>query len=478
MNHMKLALPKGRLMYETAALLQQACWGMHDYSEGTRSYRITCEKFPDLMTKIFHEKDIPIQVATGNYDLGVCGLDWVEELLVKYPNSALVKLKDLDYGEGAVFAVSAYNGNGTELTTLQARHDTVRLVSEYPNLAESFALKLRLRRFSVFPLWGAAEVYPPDSADLALISATPSATRFNHGLRAVDTVFRFSACIVANKDRWESLDLSDVLRSLEEALHTKIESQKSEIKSEDTSSNRVVRTEPAYSLPPPGIIRLALPDGHQQSSTIALLKKAGLKIDDYPSPTGNRRPVIQNFDEISVKVIRPQDMPQQVAAGNFDLAVTGIDWLKNHLYQFPTSPVTDILDLKLARVRIVAVVSNDLPVSDGYELKELWSNRPASIRVASEYTNIADNYARNNHMGRYRIIPTWGASEAFIPEDADLLIENTQTGQTIARHNLKIIDTLFESTGHLIGNKNSLADPNKQPVIQRIIDTLEKAVEN
>ena len=66
--------------------------------------------------------------------------------------------------------------------------------------------------------------------------------------------------------------------------------------------------------------------------------------------------------------------------------------------------------------------------------------------------NIGDRYARDNHFGRYRIIPTWGATEAFLPEDADLLIENTETGSTIARHNLKIIDTLFNSTGHLIGN--------------------------
>jgi ATP phosphoribosyltransferase len=171
-------------------------------------------------------------------------------------------------------------------------------------------------------------------------------------------------------------------------------------------------------------------------------------------------------------------MPQQVAAGNFDLAVTGIDWLKDHLYQFPTSQATALLDLKLARVRIVAVVSNNVPVTNGYELKEFWSYKSTAIRVASEYANIADNYARENRVERYRIIPTWGASEAFIPEDADLLVENTQTGQTIARHNLKIIDTLFESTGHLIGNKENITNPNKQPVIQRIIDTLQKAVEN
>jgi ATP phosphoribosyltransferase len=476
MNQTKLALPKGRLMSETAALLEHACWGMRDYKEETRSYRVACEKFPDLTTKIFHEKDIPIQVATGNYDLGICGQDWVEELMVKYPNSALVKLKDLGYGEGAVFAVGARNGNSTELDVLQSRHDTVRLVSEYPNLAESYALKLRLRRFSVFPLWGAAEVYPPDSADLALISAPRGATTFNHGLRTVDTVFPFGACLIANRDRWESHDLSEVLQSLEETLPVWQTARGKQAAPSPAHGNG--NTPALFPPVPEGVVRLALPDGHQQSPTVELLKKAGFKIDDYPSPTGNRRPTITGFKGISIKVIRPQDMPQQVAAGNFDLAVTGIDWLKDHLYQFPTSPATALLDLKLARVRIVAMVSNNVPVTNGYELKEFWSHKSTAIRVASEYINIADNYARENRIERYRIIPTWGASEVFIPEDADLLIENTQTGQTIARHNLKIIDRLFESTGHLIGNKESITDHNKQPVIQRIIDTLQKAVEN
>ncbi len=62
------------------------------------------------------------------------------------------------------------------------------------------------------------------------------------------------------------------------------------------------------------------------------------------------------------------------------------------------------------------------------------------MRVASEYVNIADKYAHDNHLVPYKVIPTWGASEAFLPEDADVLIENTETGSTISRHNLKIIE--------------------------------------
>jgi ATP phosphoribosyltransferase len=75
-------------------------------------------------------------------------------------------------------------------------------------------------------------------------------------------------------------------------------------------------------------------------------------------------------------------------------------------------------------------------------------------------------------------VPTWGASEAFLPEDADLLIENTETGRTLSRHNLKIIDTLFESTACLIGNTAAVADRNKSERIKSIIATLQMAVED
>jgi ATP phosphoribosyltransferase len=97
------------------------------------------------------------------------------------------------------------------------------------------------------------------------------------------------------------------------------------------------------------------------------------------------------------------------------------------------------------------------------------------IRVASEYVNIADKYARDKHLGRYKVIPTWGASEAFLPEDADLLIENTETGETLNRHNLKIIDTLLESSACLIGNRNTLAQPSKKARIGHIIEAMTEA---
>jgi len=75
-------------------------------------------------------------------------------------------------------------------------------------------------------------------------------------------------------------------------------------------------------------------------------------------------------------------------------------------------------------------------------------------------------------------VPTWGATEAFLPEDADILIENTETGRTISRHNLKILDILFESEACLIGGTGELASDIKQERVRSIIETLQAAAED
>jgi ATP phosphoribosyltransferase len=181
------------------------------------------------------------------------------------------------------------------------------------------------------------------------------------------------------------------------------------------------------------------------------------------------------MEGVAIKVIRPQDMPLQVANGNFDIAITGRDWLTEHRHQFPTSPACELVDLKYGWVRIVAVVANEVPVEDAASLRDYCRSRP--VRIATEYINIADNYARENRINDYRIIPTWGSTEAFLPEDADILIENTETGGTIARHNLKIVDTLFESTACLIGNRQSLHNTTKAVAIGRVSARLKKTVE-
>jgi ATP phosphoribosyltransferase len=464
----RVALPKGRLLKPTAEMLAKAGWGLEEYSEKTRLYRLSSQRFPNLKAKMFHEKDIPIQVAIGNYDLGICGLDWVLEQQVKYPSSAIVKLRNLGYGEGAIYV--AADASSIHQGTLETRGLCLRLASEYPNLAESLAQQLRLPRFSIFPLWGAAEGYPPEDAELVLLSRKDEVELTSRGLVSLGRMVNFKAYLIANRESLKSLDMTELLTSLNDTLGSFIPDGNETL---DIPALRVRTTSKAAE---DQLVRLALPDGHQQAHVRKILDAAGLVISDYPSTTGNRRPPCE-LAGFTIKVIRPQDMPQQVACGNYDVAITGRDWLTDHCYQFPSSPVQELLDLKYGWVRIVAAVANDVPATNSAELLGYWQKSGKPLRVASEYINVADYYARSNHFGDYRVIPTWGATEAFIPEDADLLIENTETGSTIARHSLKIIETFFESTACVVSRNLDSFNAIKRSRIEGFIKQLGKGVE-
>jgi len=469
---LKLALPKGWIQGYTAAFLDRAGFEYLDYKESSRSYRPKSRNFPDLFTKVLHEKDIAIQVASGNYDLAICGSDWTQELLVKYHSDAIVKVRDLGYGQRELYLCTSRFSGLHSVEDVKAMIGPVRIVSEYPNLAEAFALKLRLPNFRIFPVWGATDAYPPEHADLAIVSATLAQELGEKDLIPIARILSGNAWLIANRNSLEQKDMSSLLapfyRTNSRVKEEEEELTISEIDSEDGFES---------SVSPDDVVSLALADGHQQAHTIRFLKDAGLKVKGYRSPLPTRRPMT-HFDGISVKVVRPQDMPLQVANGNFDLAITGQDWLTDQLYQFPLSPVEELINLGFGRVRIVAVVHNAVPAQNTGDLKALISSGEIPIlRIASEYTNIADKYARDNHLSPYKVIPSWGATEAFLPEDADVLIENTETGSTLKKNNLKIIETLFESTGCLIGNSNSLADPAKKDRMGKLIELFEKGLD-
>lgn len=457
----KLALPKGRFLSSTANLLVEMNLGLDGYSDGARQYRLRSARFPNLSAKILQEKDIPIQVTVGNYDLGICGSDWIEEYLVKYPAGALVKITSLSYGEGGIYVVGGAGAEITDLDELSVRRNDYRIVSEYPNLAEAFALNFRLRRFRIFPVWGAAEAYPPENADLAVLWEKSRAHAAAQGLIPFKRLLPVTAFLIANRESLENKDLSQLLACFSSRLVvSKAEgSTEASVENEPDISKEPKVSRPSWSAKE---INLALPDGHQQAPTAQLLKRAGLAFQGYSEEEVSRRPST-DLDWLGIKVIRPQDMPLQVANENFDLAITGEDWLLEHLSRFPSSPVKKLFALGFGEVKIVAAVSEGMPASNIDELRSLiQSSKFAPLRVASEYINVTDKYLRDNHVNPYKLIPTWGASEAFLPEDADMLIDNTQTGKTLEQHKLKIIGVLFQSSACLIANKYSLASSDKE----------------
>jgi ATP phosphoribosyltransferase len=467
-DRIRIALPKGKLLAPTSCFLKEIGLGFDNYTNDTRVYRLSSSNITNLDAKMFHEKDVPVQVAVGNYDLGICGLDWIEELAAKYPDCALVKLANLGYNQSNLYVAGSKGIN----LRMFSRKSELRIVSEYPNLAESFALNSRLKRFKIFPVWGTAEAYPPENADILLVSANSESELECTNISALGKMLTTSTFLIANSNSLQEKDLSKIISYFSNGIESsnkpwmRCEAKRVQIQ----SGNAFISDEDS--------VWLALPDGHQKSPTVEFLHKAELNIKGYSRTEHVSRPITE-MDWLKIKVIRPQDMPQQVANGNFDLAITGRDWLLDHLYRFPSSPVVKVIDLGFGGVKIVAVISKELPVNNITELKQtMIDSNFTPLRVASEYINITDKYLCEHHISPYKVIPTWGATEVFLPEDADLLIENTQTGKTLETHNLKIIDTLFQSTACLIVNKKSIKRTLKKDRIASLIKIFRQALVN
>ena len=466
----RLALPKGKMLARTAEFLNATGLGFDDYNSATRIYRMKSQAMPGLTAKMLNERDIPVQVAVGNYDFGICSSDWLQELQARYPASRVIKIADLGYDTSGIYLACSASSD-ISAQDMAGSAAAWRIVTEYPALAEAAACRMRLKRYRIFPCWGSTEAYPPENADFSVLRAADDAALRSLNLRPVSRICDSNACIIANSSSLQGGDFSRLLERFASSAAMKNKPWRAQEKAPAAINNDLSGGSSRA-----GNVWLALADGHQQVPTAAFMQKTGIRLDGYSKGDMRRRPSC-GMDWLSIKVIRPQDMPQQVANGNFDLAITGRDWLFDHLCQFPSSPVAELVNLGFGWVRIVAVVSQDVPADSISDLRGLIARgRMVPLRIATEYVNIADKYLRDKHVARYRVIPTWGATEVYLPEDADMLIENTETGQTLARHKLKIIDTLFESTACLIGNRRSMEARGKKHKIEELVRTFREAV--
>jgi len=469
---LKLALPGGQLARPVDALLARAGLSASGYTDGSRSYRPTLQEQDGALLRVFREKDIPIQIALGNYHLGICGLAWVQEQLVRYPSEALVMLRPLPLPAIGLYVAAPASGGPTSLADLAGRRG-LRLVSEFPDLAEAFALAARLPAYRIFPVWGAAEAYPPEDADLAVVAAASDEEVLGQGLIPLHRLLSGPPWLIAHRPSLQEKDLSPLLGPLMGLEGAQPPGRPASARLELPTAPVAAATAPPARAARDGV-RLALPDGHQQPSAVAILRAAGLSFAGYDEEGWVRRPVSATAG-LEVKVIRPHDMPQQVALGNFDLAICGRDCLLEHLYRFPASPVAEAVDLGGGEFDLSAVVSQDLPAESLAQAMAVWRAQGfGAIRVASEFPAIADNYARANRFWRYQVIPIGGASEGFVPEDAELLIEGVQTGRTLAENNLKTIDRFLRSTTCLLAGQREVSR-RKGKLLARLIRSFREA---
>jgi ATP phosphoribosyltransferase len=209
----KAALPKGGLMGDLAALMKRAGFVVPGYDESSRVYRLVAERPEGVFVKVFSEKDIPVQVSVGNYDIGIAGDDWIDELTSKYRKIAIVKVMGLGFANDSLFAVAA-TGETVESIRERAENSTITIVSEYPNIADRFARDLTLPRYRVLPVWGRATSYIPEGADVAIIrvrSMGAKAVIDEMGLTPISKIGDSEATVIANRESFETKDLSSIL---------------------------------------------------------------------------------------------------------------------------------------------------------------------------------------------------------------------------------------------------------------------------
>jgi ATP phosphoribosyltransferase len=436
----RVALPRGDLRGPVDAHLRDVNFVVEGYGSGARTYRFEVERRPGVEVRVFSDQDIPIQVAIGNYDLGIASRQWIDELLVKHRLDSVVPLRQLDVPSEPLVVAGAPGRTLAEI----AGAGVVRVATEVPNLAAHFLVHARVPDYRLYEVWAQAEAWPPLDAELAV---APRSAVQKEGLEVLGEVHRGGVWLFANREALATRDLSAALEPL---LRIPLAREAGGLVQPEGLVG-VQRAQPRSAVERQSF-RLAVPDGHAQRHTVAALADAGIVFDGYEEGRAVRTPT-SSLPGIEVKVMRPQDMPRAVALGYFDLALTGRDWLRAFTATFPAAPVVELCDLKRSNYRLGAVITEDLAVDSIEEAIAYWRRDDPEfpIRVASEYVALADEYARSRHLGKYRVIPISGASEGFVPEDAEILVEGTETGTTLRANRLRMIDVIMESTNCAIG---------------------------
>ena len=208
------------------------------------------------------------------------------------------------------------------------------------------------------------------------------------------------------------------------------------------------------------VLKLGIPAGSLQESTAELFRKAGYEIrissrSYYPSI---------DDDEIECLLIRAQEMARYVENGVIDAGLTGYDWVVEN--RADVELVRELVFSKVSRkpVRWVLAVPQESAVQQVRDLQ--------GLRIATEVVNLTNDYLAK-HGVTANVEFSWGATEVKPPRLADAIVEVTETGSSLRANNLRIVDTVLESTTRFIANRQSWTDAWKRSKIERIVLMLE-----
>jgi len=212
------------------------------------------------------------------------------------------------------------------------------------------------------------------------------------------------------------------------------------------------------------ILRLGLPKGSLQDATIEKMAKAGYNIS---ISSRSYIPYVDD-EELSVRLIRAQEISRYVEHGYLDCGITGHDWIQENGSK--VHEVGEFLFSKATRqpARWVLAVPEDSSIKSVKDLK--------GKRIATEVVNLTKRYLRQ-HKVKAEVEFSWGATEVKAHELVDAIVEITETGSSLRANKLRIVDTLLYSTPRLIANHASWKDGWKRKKIETLALLLKGALE-
>ncbi|MBP3709280.1 MAG: ATP phosphoribosyltransferase [Treponema sp.] len=199
-------------------------------------------------------------------------------------------------------------------------------------------------------------------------------------------------------------------------------------------------------------LKILLAKGRIYESVRKLLDDVGISIylpDRTYFPMTNQK-------DLEFQVVKPQIVSNLLAHGKADIGFSGKDWVYENGAE---NDVEEIVDLGFDPVRVVAAIPDTLDFD---------ALATVPVTIATEYQNLSAQWIRNKHING-KIFRTWGTSEGFVKDGenalAQILVDNTSTGSSLRANNLKIVDTLMESSTRLYASKAAMSDPQKKQKI-------------
>ena len=187
-------------------------------SEKERNYFATIKDKPNIKIIFLHAKEIIQRLGDGTLDLGISGLDLLNESEKNLRNKINIRRK-LDFGNANL--VVAVPDDWIDVQTVadleevsfdirSKRNTRLRVATKYPNLTNDFLISKGVTQYKIIPSLGATETYPfIGSAEIITDITSSGKTLKDNNLRVLKDglILKSSACLFISKNNKSNFNL-------------------------------------------------------------------------------------------------------------------------------------------------------------------------------------------------------------------------------------------------------------------------------